>query len=65
LGIHFTGEAGIPVANRIPLHGECLDPALDGTPILEMSNSLPAGSNSKPDCLKVKLAYRPYPRKRG
>ena len=31
LGIHFTGEAGIPVAHRIPLNGECLDPALDGT----------------------------------
>ena len=31
LGIHFTGEAGIPVAQRIPLHGEGLDPALDGT----------------------------------
>ncbi len=31
LGIHFTGEAGIPVAQRIPLNGECLDPALDGT----------------------------------
>jgi hypothetical protein len=30
-GIHFTREAGIPVANRIPLNGECLDPALDGT----------------------------------
>jgi hypothetical protein len=59
-GFHFTGQAGIPVANRIPLNSECLDPALDGTPILEMSRPLPAGSQSKPDCLKVSLDYRPY-----
>jgi len=30
-GFYNTRQASIPVANRIPLNGECLDPALDGT----------------------------------
>ena len=46
----------------LPWMGRCR--TIFTAPILEMSRPLPAGSNSKPDCLKGKLAYRPYPRAR-
>ncbi len=66
----FTCQAGIPIANRISLNGECLEATFNRAMQNNFDYTDPGKKQTVVQQLKTRLferetVYRPYPRKRG